>query len=486
MDYLKIRGIRMHNLKNLSLFLTLAGCAQLPHDLPARPAMKTPVTVTTLAALAGASAQDSHQQALPQHWWLSFGLIDLNRLIETALQDAPDWATAQARLRTAEQDERLARLDAGVHYETDASIVRERLSKNGMVPPPLGGSTVTQTNITGNLSYTLDWWGRNRALVQAAGNELQAARDEAVAVREALAAAVADTYFAWGAVAERLAAARSLAQVHHTEHDLREARFGLGLDSALPLIDARKQLDLDQGGIHALGYLADSLRYRMSALIGTDPDHAAALPTPELDARLAPLPARLPLDWLARRPDVAALRSRVEAAADLSDAARADFYPNLDLRMMLGLETLELAKLFQAGSLSASIGPALHLPIFNTGNLQTKLALREADYAAAVAAYNRTILEAARQAADAYALIVNLEQRHQTQQQALRQTEQARALVAQRRTLGLAGRFDSLEADAAVLGQHLDEIEIRAARLRARVALFKALGGDALTQELAP
>ncbi len=67
----------------------------------------------------------------------------------------------------------------------------------------------------------------------------------------------------------------------------------------------------------------------------------------------------------------------------------------------------------------------------------------------------------------------------------MRQTEQTRGLVVQRQTLGLAARLDSLEADTAVLGQQLDEIEIRAARLRARVALFKALGGDALSRELA-
>lgn len=470
-----------------SLVLALAGCAQLPHDLPPRPAMKAPETLTTLAALAATSAPDGHQQTLPARWWLSFGLADLDRLIETALKDAPDWAVAEARLRTAEQRERLARLDARAHYQTDASIVRERMSRNGLFPPPIGGSTFTQTDITENLSYTLDWWGRNRALIQAAGDTRDAVREEAVAVREALAAAVADSYFAWAAVAARLAVARSLAQVHRSQRDLLDARFELGLDSALPLIDARRRVDLDQDQIHALEYLADSLRYRIGALIGADPDHAAALPTPELDkARLAPLPARLPLDWLGERPDVAALRSRVEAASDLSAAARADFYPNLDLRMMLGLETLDLAKLFQGGSLSASIGPALHLPLFNTGTLRAKLALREADYAAAVAAYNGAILEAARQAADAYTLIVKLEQRSRAQQQALRQTGHTRALVVQRRTLGLAGRFDSLEADAAVLGQQLDEIALQGARLRARVALFKALGGDALARERAP
>ncbi len=465
------------------LALTLSACAPLPADLPPRPALGHPATATTLARLSAGHAATA---ALAEPWWTAFGLGELNRLIETALQDAPDPAAAQARLRAADQAERLARIDAQAHYATDASITREHLSRNGLFPPPIGGSTFTQTGITQNLSYALDWWGRNRDLAQAAGNERQAAQDEAAAVRLALAAAVADVYFARADVETRLGIARALEIDHRKERDLLRARHDLGLDSALPLIDARRKLDLDEDRIHGLDYLARSLRYRMSALIGADPDHAAGLPVPTLDARLPPLPTSLPLDWLARRPDVAALRSRVEAASDRSAAARADFYPNLDLRMMVGLETLDLGKLFQANSLSASIGPALHLPIFNARTLRAKLGMREADYAAAVAAYNGTLLDAARQAADAYALIASLDRRSRAQRLALQETEQTRALAEQRNTLGLAGPLDALEADSAVLGQRMTGIEIQAARLRARVALFKALGGDTPLKDPAP
>ncbi len=466
-----------------ALVLALSACAPLPTDLPPRPALRHPATATTLARLNTGHAATA---TLTEAWWESFGLTELNRLIETALKDAPDLAAAQARLRAAGQAERLARLDAQVHYETDAALTREHLSRNGLFPPPIGGSTFTQTDITENLSYTLDWWGRNRDLVQAAGNERHAAQEEAAAIRQSLAAAVADVYFASADVETRLEVARALANDHRKERELLRARYDLGLDSAQPLIDARRKLDLDEDRIHSLDYLARSLRYRMSALIGADPDHAAALPMPTLDARLPPLPNNLPLDWLARRPDVAALRSGVEAAFDRSAAARADFYPNLDLRMMVGLETLDLAKLFQANSLSASIGPALHLPIFNARTLRAKLGMREADYAAAVAAYNGTILEAACQAADAYALIASLDHRSQAQQQALQETERTRALAEQRNTLGLAGPLDALEADSAMLGQRMTNIEIRAARLRARVALFKALGGDTPLKDPAP
>ncbi len=464
----------------LALAVVLSACARLPTDLPPRPDLVVPETRNTLAGLSK-DAGLGGAASVSERWWESFGLAELNGLVETALKDQPDLAAAQARLRAADQAERLARLDAQVHYATDASVVREHLSKNGLFPPPIGGSSFTQTDVSENLSYSLDWWGRNRALVRAAGNEMRAARDEAAAVRLTVAAAVADAYFAGADAASRLAVARALEQDHRKEHDLLKARFDLGLDSAQPLIDARRKLDLDEDLVRGLEYQGRSLRYRLSALIGSDPDHAADLPgianDADLKAHLPPLPAGLPLDWLARRPDVAALRGRVEAAADLSTAARADFYPNLDLRLMVGLETLDLGKLLQAGSVSASVGPALHLPILNGQTLRAKLGKREADYAASVAAYNRAILEAARQAADAYALITSLEQRGQAQRQALRETERTRDLARQREKLGLAGPLDAFEADSAVLGQRMNDIQIQAASLRARVALYQALGG---------
>ncbi|MDD4881530.1 MAG: efflux transporter outer membrane subunit [Gallionellaceae bacterium] len=460
----------------LPLLVTgLAGCAQLPHDLPARPALSAPSAAATVSALA---APLPRQPNSAENWWQGFGLADLDRLIDAALRDQPDLAAARARLAMADQAERLARLDTEVHYSTDATLVRERLSENGLFPPPIGGSSFTQTDITENLSYNLDWWGRNRALLRAAGNERQAVQDEAAAVRLAVAAAVADAYFALADIDSRLDLARGLEQRHRQERDLLQSRYDLGLDSALPLIDARHKLDIDADRVQGLDYQGRSWRYRLSALVGSDPDHSGQLPVASLKARLPAPPATLPLAWLARRPDVAALRSRVEAAAEQSTATKAEFYPNLDLRLMIGLETLDLGKLLQAGSLSASVGPALHLPIFNTRTLQAKLGLREADYAAAVAAYNHAIQEAARQSADAYALVASLEQRSRSQQEALQETERTRRLARQRQEIGLAGPLDALAADSAVLGQQMNDSEIQAARLRARVALFRAIGGD--------
>lgn len=465
-----------------ALLVWLGGCAQLPVDLPPRPELKTADTAATMASLSGGIAS-REPGTTAETWWHGFGRSDLDHLIERALSDQPGLAAARARLDAAKNAERLASLQAGIQYSTDAALTRQRLSDHGLLPVSLVGKTYTQANLAQTVSYDLDWWGRNRSLLRAARGEHQAALDEAAAVRLDVAASVADAYFAWADVSDQLAQARELVRCRRQQADLLQHRYTLGLDAAQPGLDAHRKLDLDEDHVKQLEYLDRSWRYRLSALIGNDPDHAGDLSPPRLDASLPSLPASLPLGWLARRPDIAALRDRIEAASARSDAARAEFYPDLDLELMVGVESLDLGSLLDAGSVVGSAGLALHLPLFNSGTLQARLGLREAEYRSAVAAYNRAVLDAARQSVDAYALAASLEERIRSQRSALGETEQMHALAAKRVALGLSSSMDELEARSNLLLQRMNDTGTRAARLRAQVALFRAIGGDASLED---
>ncbi|MEJ1958590.1 MAG: TolC family protein [Nitrosomonadales bacterium] len=98
---------------------------------------------------------------------------------------------------------------------------------------------------------------------------------------------------------------------------------------------------------------------------------------------------------LAYRPDLVALKWRVEAAAKQIDVAKADFYPNVDLRLSLGLQSLDLSNWLTDKSWYDSVGPAIHIPLFNGRTLRTNLGIRETEYNAAVARYNQGLLVAA-------------------------------------------------------------------------------------------
>ena len=112
------------------------------------------------------------------------------------------------------------------------------------------------------------------------------------------------------------------------------------------------------------------------------------------------LPASAGIDLIGRRPDIVAARLRNEAAAKRIDVARADFYPNINLSALVGLQSLGLSNLFHAGSEYGNGGAAISLPIFEGGRLSGRYRGARADYDTAVATYNRTLIGALRDVAD--------------------------------------------------------------------------------------
>jgi outer membrane protein TolC len=116
--------------------------------------------------------------------------------------------------------------------------------------------------------------------------------------------------------------------------------------------------------------------------------------------RAVPLPEQVPADLLGRRADIVAARWRVEAATGDVAAAKAQFYPNINLVAFVGLSTLGLDRLLARGQPQYGIGPAIRLPIFDSGRLRANLSGRTADLDAAIASYNGSVVDAVHDVAD--------------------------------------------------------------------------------------
>lgn len=454
----------------------LAGCAPLPPQ-PPRPELAQPQFERTVGA-ASADAAFSRGDLPQRDWWRRFGEKNLDALEDAALQGNPDLAAARARIARAREAAHLAEQEAGIRYSSDATAVRQHLSENGLFPPPMGGSTFNEGDASVAAAYTLDWWGKNRALVQAAAGEARAAEAERAAAELVLSAQVADAYFAWQDVVARLALARRSAQTRAALHRLAGLRVKRGIDSALAVRQLEVQLAQDKDSERDLRAQSAILRDRLALLAGKGPDWGAALAEPDLvPGGSFPLPAALPLDILAWRPDVAALKWRAEVAASRIDSAKADFYPNVDLRLAVGLQSLDLGTWLAAKSWYASVGPAVHIPLFNVGSLSDKLGIREAEYAEAVAQYNQGLIVAAGQVADAMARLGALAAREDLQRVAGASAARSLKLVATRYESGLADRLPLLTEEIAFLAQRAREARTRAERKRAMASLFLALGG---------
>ena len=177
--------------------LAMTGCASVKPAAPPPMLHEAPVAGTTLPAGG---------QWPAAQWWQRYQDPTLDQLVATALSDSPTLAVAHARFDTAREQVRATAAASGAHLDADARVERQRLSDNGLIPPAfLGFSWYTQADLGLGASYTFDWWGKQRASVEAATNEAHAAQADHAAAALALSGAVVDSYFGWQADQARLA-----------------------------------------------------------------------------------------------------------------------------------------------------------------------------------------------------------------------------------------------------------------------------------------
>ena len=215
-------------------------------------------------------------------------------------------------------------------------------------------------------------------------------------------------------------------------------------------------------------------RHSLAVLVGRAPSALDSL-TVSLSGLQAPeVPQQMPLDLLARRADVMAARWRVESAKGMSDAARATFYPNIDLTSYAGFNAVGLAQVLKAGSLQWGLLPAIHLPLFDGDRRLGNLSARVADQDAAVATYNQTVLQAMQETVDQLDTMRAVARQQAEQRAAQGHFESAHELAVQRYRAGLTGYLTVLSAESAVLAQRRQSVDLTARALDARFALIRA------------
>lgn len=286
-------------------------------------------------------------------WWERFGDSVLNRLVVEALQQNPSLAHAQARVRAAQGGVRQAELEANVHGTANAGGTRSGSANMVFCRDPLPARPYDLADVSAQAEYDLDWWGRNSALIAAAGNLAQAAAGMHAA-RVAVAALVCDSYFALADAIAQDELARLQVEKRRSTLALERARLKHGLASPQPLREAEQSLARAEDALNRSAWS------EVGALSARGRSWTKSRPGEQLPVASLPepigLPESLPLDWLARRPDVAAQRSRVELAGNLSDATRAEFYPNVNLMLLVGLESRSASEFLTQGRQRARRG----------------------------------------------------------------------------------------------------------------------------------
>ncbi|RYF37492.1 MAG: efflux transporter outer membrane subunit, partial [Comamonadaceae bacterium] len=357
----------------------------------------------------------------------------------------------------------------------------QRYTANGAVPAPLAGSIKDVGTAQLSASWELDFFGKNRAALDAALGSAQAAEADAQAARVLLASNVARSYFQLARLNEQAdVARRTLAQREETLR-LVQDRVSAGLDTRLELRQSEGGLPEARLQLESLNEQIALARNALGALVG-QPGAAAAL-QPHALASFNPatpgqgVPAVIPADLLGRRADIAAARWRVEASSKDVVNAKTQFYPNINLVAFAGLSSIGLNRLVESGSQQWGIGPAIRLPIFDAGRLRANLRGKTADLDAAVESYNAAVIDAVRDVADQVASSQAIARQQTEQRAAQAAAEGAYDIAVQRYKAGLGNYLNVLTAETSVLVQRRQAVDLAARALDTQVGLVRALGG---------
>ena len=405
-------------------------------------------------------------------WWHGFGSAQLDELIAEAERNNDDLAGAIARVREADAQVRVAGAPLLPSLDLGATATRERAQVTGAGP-----KVFNAFNPVLSASYELDFWGKNRALRDAARAAASASRYDQQTVALTVISSVATTYFQALELRDRIQVAqRNLdngAKILQGFEAERSAGTATGLDVAqqattVAVLNAALPPLLQQfrQTVHALAVLIGRTPESVDVDMGT----LTNLSSP---AVVEGLPSQL----LSRRPDVAEAEQQLIAAnADIA-VARAALFPSISLTASGGYESSALSSLVSPPNRVYALAAGLTQPIFHGGALRAQVDYSHARYTELLTTYHKAVLTAFSNVEDALVAAQQTAEQQRRQQEAVVAAQRAFEFAQRQMSAGTVNILTVLNTENALFSAQDQMAQVNYLHLQALVDLFTALGG---------
>ena len=349
-----------------------------------------------------ATAQGSADIA---QWWKQLDDPVLSGYIEEGLRQNVDVRIALARIKEARAFHGMAESAYYPTVELAAGAGRSR--ESGAVPTQLGGSAIPgwpgnipiplPGNVTPNFpqnasmplgnthayglaaTWEVDIFGARHADAEMVHQLILGAHEQQHGAQLMVAADIATRYFEARGVEKRMRIVERAIYVAERGVKYARGRFQSGQTEAADVARAEMYLRDAQSKVEPLKALLASHLRRIAVLMGQTPQSLTELPTQPPGAQRPPsLPAVLPGDVLARRPDVRGAERKVRSQAAKVGSARAELFPKfyIGLGASAGRAHPDNIEGYNFGTQSLGVG--LRLPIFTAGRRRPNIAGNEA------------------------------------------------------------------------------------------------------------
>ncbi len=345
---------KLNSLLVAVMTLILTGCGQALKSDYQRPMLSVP---------AAWRVQDTGEgvATFSPNWWDNFGDPQLSRLIVSVLQSNNDLALAGIRLRQA-------RLSAGI---ADLNLTPD-LTAGGMASNSknLRHSTAPTENYSTALSaaYELDLWGKLARTREQSDWLAQASAQDLQATALSLIGTTSQLYWQIASLNQQIGNFRQSLEIARETLRMVTSRWEAGDLSQLDYLQAQQTVLSRENSLRDLRQQRDESRNALAILLSRPPgQHPAERQTLDIHQSV-PVAQRLPLETIARRPDVQSAELRLRAALAGSDVARLSFYPSLSLSASLNAGAAVFQQWFS--NPARTLGSAIDLPFIQWNKVQ--------------------------------------------------------------------------------------------------------------------
>jgi multidrug efflux system outer membrane protein len=441
------------------------------NSAPRLPLYQAPLAPQFAIGAATATALEPVAQ-----FWRGFHDPDLDALVAAALAANSDLRIAAANLAEARALARYAGARRTPEIGLSASAARQRAQV-----PGFGPFTANAFNVDFDMLWEADLFGALRGERRAAQADALARAAQLRGVQVSVAAEVARTYFELRGLQEQLRVALAALASQRETAQLVNARLEAGRSNAFDADRADALVRTTAATVPELDATLVRTRYRLAVLSGQPPT--------TLDARLAapkPLPGMSPAalsqigspqSLLRRRPDVAAAEQQVEAAAARIGVARSELFPQLTLSGSLGQNATRVGALSERESLVFGLGASLMWSLVDFGRRRAQIAAASARGDSAMAAYEKTVLEALEETEAALATYTGAQRRADSLYGAASSADSAAELARLRLRAGSSDLLAVLDAEREALAARDRLAQATTAGATSLVAVYKALAG---------
>ena len=332
------------------------------------------------------------------------------------------------------------------------------------------------------VSYEVDLFGRLRSNADAARAELEASEASREAVRLALAATVARSYFSLRSLEEQVELTRQTISLRENALALQRRRLQGGVISEFELRQLEAEAAVVRSQLPPLEAAREREEVALSVLLGRSPKQVFEGNVKVKVARdespgPPAIPSGLPSELLLRRPDLVEAERVLVASNARVGVARAEMFPSIVLTGALGSESSSLSDLFSGPSLIWSIAAGIAQPIFAGGRLKARTEAAEARERAVLAQYHQAIRSAFGEVRAALIAQSRARETYDAESARAAALSESVRLARLRYINGVASQLDVIDAERGLLEAQRARIAALQAHRAAVADLFRALGG---------